>query len=217
MDDFTTQFHVALQRATDGLSDEIAKDGLHVFKGIIDAAGFGRSEYLKDYDLLAHVDGNEITFELLINFSALEMRDKQVQEMVESAKPGAVSEAARTYGIGINGVQRLIGPRDARKEAFDRRTPTRDARRPTRDARRMAGQRIIGHEMAQHMPRSMNVNREGKLSVMFRKSLREGTSEIHYPKGKLQGLIAQFMDKLTYTIQEKFSPELEKVMARYVK
>lgn len=213
-DDLSTSLHATFQRAVDAVIDEIAKDGVRILKGVVDSAGFGESEYLKNYDVFAHVDGGEILFEIVIDASALELKDKHAQEIVEGARPAAVSAAARTYGMGAGGVQRQIGRRDARKGSEQRTGRVRDARTPARDARKTSGLRLLGHEMSAHMPRSANVTRSGKLSVFFRRSLREGTSEIKYPRGKLQGLIQEFVDKLADAVADKFAPELEKMLKR---
>jgi hypothetical protein len=212
MTDISTGLELALQRATDGLIDEIAQDGLEVLKNVVDSSGFARSPYLKNYQVLAHVDGGKILFEIIVDISALNQKEQQVREMLESAQPGAVSEAARTYGIGKHGAQRVIGQRDARQPIRDAR---RDARKPSRDARKTSGQRLLGHEMALHAPRSMNVTREGKLSVMFSRSLRETKTEIHYPKGQFQGLLARFINEFTQVVAKKFAPALEEVLKKY--
>lgn len=215
MVDLATQVNTALQRATDSLVDEIAKDGLMVFKKVLDESGFLRSPYLKNYEVLSHVEDSLITFELIIDISALNQKEDQVREMLEAARPGMISEAARTYGIGAKGVQRLIGPRDIRTPSRDARRPARDARTPAKDARRNASQRLIGHEVALHAPRSMNVTREGKISVLFKRSLRETESGIHFPKGKFQGLLAKFIEDLSDVVLEKFTPAFKSVLVKY--
>lgn len=208
-DAFSTQLRTSLRRTADGLVDEIAKDGLHILKGILDSAGFGSSPYLNDYDLLVHVSGGSITFEVVVDFEALEDRDKLAQEIVESARMETRSPS-KTWRIGDNGVERVTGSRDARSSA-------RDARRPASDARKTSSGRAYDHAVAASTPRSMEMTRTGKLSMTFRKSLKDEGEEIRYPRGKLQGLLSKFMDELSSTIEEKFAPALERVLERHLR
>lgn len=215
MVDYATQLHVALQRATDSVIDEIAKDGLNSLKSVLDQYGFPKSPHLKNYEVYAHVDSGKIFFEIRIDVSALSAANKEVQKLIESARPDMISDSAKTFGMGAHGAARISGNRDARNRRQDTRRPTSDARKPVQDSRRTAADRLMGHEIASHMPRSLDVDRDGKLSVMMSRSLRDTSTGIHYPKGQFEGLLDKFMDELVGVISDRFAPVLEKVLQRY--
>lgn len=212
MTDYATQLGTELQRIADSLVDEIAKDGLEALKRTLDQYGFADSPHLRNYDVLAHVDDGEILFEILVDVEALDVREADVREMLESARPAMVSNAARTYGMGMRGVERVSGNKSATRGSRDARQPPMDARRPTRNARKGSGDRLLEHEMASHAPRSLQVTREGKLSVMLRRSLREMDTGVHYPQGMYEGLLKTFMDKLVKVVQDKFVPALQDIV-----
>ncbi len=218
MTDYTTTIATQLNRIVDSLVDEIANDGLQILKKILDSSGFAKSEYLKDYEIYAHVDVHEITFEILVNLEAIEM-DEEVQERIQSEQKKIQerleSKAIRTYGMSKHGnTRRIVGQRDAKK-------PTQDARRPARrrtGGLKTADNRLEEHEVALRAPRSIRVNREGKLSLSFKRSLRENkqTGEIIYPKEKFDGIMNDFINQIQDLIADKFIPELGKFIERNV-
>lgn len=222
MTDYTTTIATQLNRIVDSLVDEIANDGLQLLKKILDSSGFAKSEYLKDYEVYAHVDGHEITFEILVNMEAIEI-DEEVQERIiteqKKIQERLESKAVRTYGMSKHGnTRRIVGQRDARSPTRDAR---RDARRPAKrivGSLKTADDRLEEHEVALRAPRSIRVNREGKLSLSFRRSLRENkqTGEITYPKEKFDGIMDNFINQIQELIANKFIPELGKFIERNV-
>lgn len=224
MPDVATTLTTALLRAVDNVVDAIALDGVSVLKRVLDENGFAQNEMLRDYEVYAHVSGREITFEILVPADAFDTEDAQTREAVERARQQA-EEAAHTPGVRTYGFQptsrpgRLTGRRDARRDArktvHDARS---DARRPPKtlvSRKKTAQARLIEHEIALHAPRSVQVNRDGKLSLRMSRMV-EDTPEggVRMPKGQFQGVIGQFMEKLGSVIAEQFSAELQKVLVR---
>lgn len=214
MVDIATTLAAAVLRAADSVVDDIAAEGLRVLKRVLDEAGFPKSEYLRDYEVYAHVFGHEITFEIVLDVEAVVPEDELTRKALEEQRERAEElerEAERTYKLSrkTQRVGRLQGLRDARR-------PTRDARRPARDARKTAGDRLVEHELARLAPRSARVTRTGKLSVALKRSIRETEREVKFPEDKFQGIIGNFMEELETVVFEKFAPELQKVVERYV-
>jgi len=216
--DIATPLYTALKRITSGVTDAIAKEGLRALKRVIDAAKFPESEYLKDYDIYAHVMGNEIEFEIVLNIEAVEPADEITKKAMEEEKVTKEEELrrdlAKTYGWNIRGPRRL---RSAKKSLRDARTPLRDARTRTKDARKTSYHRLMEHEMALRNPRSAEVTPEGKLSISLRRTVRETEKEVRLPQGKYQGVIDKFMKNLNKVIAENFAVELQKIIQKYVK
>lgn len=224
MSSIATTLTAALLRSVDNVVDAIALDGVAALKRVLDENGFAENEALRDYEVYSHVSGREITFEILIPAEAFDTEDAQTREAVEQARQQA-EEAVHTPGVRTYGFQptsqpgRLTGRRDARRDA---RKSHHDARRDARKApqtltsrKKTAQTRLIEHEVALHAPRSLKVNREGKLSLRMSRMV-EDTPEggMRMPKGKFQGVIGQFMDKLETVIAEQFTAELSKLLAR---
>jgi hypothetical protein len=216
--DIATPLYAALKRVNSTVTDAIAKDGLRALKRTIDAAKFPESEYLKDYEIYAHVIGNEIEFEIVLNIEAVEPADEVTRKAMEEEKTTQEEELrrdlARTYGWHMRGPRRL---RDARKPSRDARIPLRDARTRARDIRKTSNHRLLEHEMALRNPRSAEVTPEGKLSVSLRRTVRETEKEVRLPQGKFQGVIDKFMKNLSKVIAENFAVELQEIIQKYVK
>jgi hypothetical protein len=224
MADIATTLQTALLRAVDNVVDVIALDGVAALKRVLDQNGFAENESLRDYEVYAHVSGREITFEILVPAEAFDTEDAQTREAVEQARQQA-EEAIHTPGVRTYGFQptsrpgRLTGRRDARRDA--RQTvhdARRDARKPPKtlvSRKKTAQARLVEHQIALHAPRSVQVNREGKLSLRMSRMV-EDTPEggVRMPKGQFQGVIGQFMEKLGTVIAEQFSSELQKLLAR---
>lgn len=216
MDDFTTSLTAAMNRAMESVLDEIAKDGLVVLKDLLTREGFTKSEFLRDFDVYAHVLDGEITFEIVLSVDSVVPGDDEAKKAMQQQASAALDDAARTYGLSLRSPRRVIGQRDARRPAADGR---RDARRPARDVRKTSKDRLVGHEVSNRAPRnvvipkggaprSATVNSEGKLSVVFQRSLRESGSSLRLSKNKFDGIIGRFVDRLQDVIVEKFAPEL---------
>lgn len=222
MSDITTSLTAALNQAVRSVSDSIAKDGLVVLRSVLSDAGFNESEYLKDYKAYAHVGNDGIIFEIVLNIEAVE-KTPAVQEQMNAAQESAEQnalQATRSFGFEDGQLVRVEQFKDIRKGSKTRiRQPQFvDKRRPSGDTTKGATTRLREHEIAMHAPRSLFVNREGKLSMMFQRSVRttkEGVT--HLPQGKFEGIIKSFLDQLKDVILKKFTPELEKILAGYIK
>lgn len=223
MSDIATSLDAALMRIVDSVVDDIAVDGVTALKKVLDESGFANSQYLKDYEVYAHVSGREITFEILIPADALDMEDEGTKAAVDAANEEA--EQIHTPGVRTYGFQptsrpgRLTGRRDARRDA---RKPIHDARRDARkppktltSRAKTAQSRLIEHQIALNSPRGGTVDREGMLSLRMSKSVEDrpdGT--VQMPKGQFQGVIGKFMEDLKAVVMDNFAPELEKLLAR---
>lgn len=209
-----------MSRAVSSVLDEIAKEGLVALRDLLTKEGFTKSEFLKDFDVYAHVLDEEITFEIVLSFDSVVPGDDEAKKAMQQQASAALDEAARTYGLSLRSPRRVIGQRDARRPAADGR---HDARRPARDVRKTSKDRLVGHEVSNHaprnvivpkdgMPRSATVNSEGKLSVIFQRSLRESGSGLKASKGKFDGMVGRFVSKLQDVIAEKFAPALARMI-----
>lgn len=210
MADLATTVHAALQRAADSVLDEVATDGLRVLRQVIHDAGFDKSEYLKNYELYAHVGASSVTFEIVLDVEAVLPEDRATQEAIDQQRAEAEraeAEAARTYHLSTKtqSVRRLK----------DKRSPAKDMRRPPRDARKNAQDRLVEHELARFAPRSARVTRTGKLSVALRRSVRETEKEVVFPQAKFDGIVQKFLDNLKKVVFEKFVPKLRELLEQH--
>lgn len=210
MADVTTAIVAAAKRAVESVIDEIAKSGLVVLRNVLDQAGFRDSEYLKNYEVYAHVSGDVITFEILLDVEAVVPEDEATTAAIRDNMLEA-EQAATTYGMTAEGPRRITGMSDRRVDA---RRPPRDARRPLRDARTNARDRLVRKEIANVRPRSVKVDRTGKLSVALRRSVRETEESVTFPQDAFQGILGQFMKRLQKEIREKFVPEIADIVRR---
>lgn len=211
--DYTTTLSVLARRAMEAVIDSIAKDGLIALKRILDESGFSDSQYLKDYSVYAHVQGDVVEFEILVSAESIEESpevQKEMEQARKEAQEGIEEEAVRTYGLDGKSPVRIIGKNDAR-------TPALDARTPARDVRKNAHDRLVEHEVAMRAPRSMSVNRKGKLSLRFNRSIRETSRGFEYPSKKSEGIVSNITTSITDVVTKKFVPELEKIILRIIK
>lgn len=225
MDNFTTSLAAIMSRAVEQAIDSVARDGLVVLRDLLEQEGFSRSEFLKDYEVFAHVSGGTIMFEIVLDFEALEPGDAEAKAALEEETQQALAEASATYGLSLRTPRRLIGQRDARRPASDAR---RDARRPARDARKTSRDRLFGHEVANHAPRRVvipkgigaprdaAVTSEGKLSVVFQRSVRATETGFQMPQGKFDGIVGKFLDRLKSVIADKFTPALAEILSKEI-
>lgn len=219
MSDFATSLRALLDRAVDASVDAIAKEGLVALKASLDGAGFGRNDKLKDYDVYAHVSGNEITFELQVEFDAL---DDETKETVLRQEPvqERVRAVARSYAVsGVGGsVTQISGRRDARSPARDARKKIHDARRPPSrvgSATKGAAERLAEHELNLRMPRGMSITRTGKLSVALERITQVAEDgSVRLPQGDFQGILGDFMERLEKVVAQRFVPALEEILRR---
>ncbi len=213
--DISTTLTAYLDRVVDDMVHGIAKEGLTLLKRILDQAGFAKSPYLKDYEVYAHVLDDVVAFEILLDLEAVVPADQATQQAIEASQDaGDDTEAVATasYGIGASGPQRIVGRTNALRDA---RRPARDMRRPARDVRQTALDRLIKKEIANVTPRSINVNRDGRLSVALKRSTRAVGEETVMPQGQFQGIIGTFLSELTSVISSRFAPGLAEIVDRY--
>lgn len=211
--DIATTIDAAMKRAARNIIREIAKKGIVALKNILDRSGFAKSEYLDDYEVFAHIRGDEITFEIIVDFDALQFEDDATKKALEE-NAQQLQNSERTYGVRSNRAYTYV--RDVRKPAIDKRKPARDARQPARDARKTSHDRLVGHEIALHAPRSARMTRQGKLSVTLRRSVRETQQKIQIPDGEFDGIIKEVMDKLSTIIASSFVPAIQEIVVDYV-
>ena len=197
--DIATTLKAVMDRAVVSIVDGVASDGLVALKSVLDSSGFPKSEYLKNYDVLAHVSGTEIVFEILLDVEAVEPEDEEARKAMEEQAEQVEEKSSRTYRMTSRGVQRV----------------QRDARRPARDARKTAVDRLFEHEVALHAPRSARITRSGKLAVTLKRSIRTVKEETVFPEGKFQGIIGKFMDEIKSVISDRFLPELSDIVRRH--
>lgn len=215
-----TPLTVALKRIVDESVDVIAKDGLVLLKHTLDTAGFKDSEFLKNYEILAHVRRDGVLFEIILDegsvvpANSITEQDMAKEKEIKNKAEEEIKAKARTYGLDSRGPRRLV---NKNKPARDARQPARDARQPAKDARKMSGDRTIEHEVALRMPRSARVNVEGKLSISTRRHTEKTKSTMQFPQGDTQGIIADFMDQLKKLIHDVFAPKMCDLIERYVK
>jgi hypothetical protein len=228
--EFATSLVVQLQRAVEAVTDEVAKDGLTALKRVLDEAGFSKSSYLKDYEVFAHVGSGGITFEILLRLESVDIDSKKVEEAAAKATEAFEQASDRTYQvISRGGFNRVARVRDIRRpvpSALNRpkRTKTNlkqwgpsSSKYGPRDAFKGPNERKTDHKLAMSMPRDMNINREGRLSVSFQRQTRTTKSgDIHFPQGKFQGLVKKFVNELKTVVLENFAPELEKILKNYL-
>lgn len=213
--DVTTSLTAYLDRLVSEMVDAIAKDGLVLLKRVLDSSGFAKSPYLKDYEVYAHVIGDVVAFEILLDVEAVVAEDQATRDAMEaSAEDGDESEAkaSSTYAMGPNGPQRIVGKTNALRDA---RSPARDARRPARDARKVARDRLIEKEIANITPRSARVDRDGRLSIALRRTARSDGEGVVMPQGEFQGIIGVFLREISSLISAKFAPGLSEIVGRY--
>ena len=211
MADIATAIQTAMERAVDSVVDGIAEDGLLALRRVVHEAGFTRSEYLRDFEVLAHISGRRIEFEILLDVEAVLPEDEETRKALEEQQARleeAERKASRTLRIRRGNIQKVRPARDAR-------TPARDARKPARDARKTAQDRLVEHELARIAPRSARMTRTGKLAVALSRSIRETKTEVVFPEGKFQGILGDFMDELEKVVFERFVPELRDIVETY--
>lgn len=223
MADIATSLDAALLRIVDSVVDVIAVEGVDVLKKILDTA-FAGSEYLQGYEVYAHVVGREIEFEILIPAEAFDTTDSQTADAIEKSNQEA-EDVTRTPGVRTYGFQptnrpgRLTGRRDARRDArksnWDARRDARKVPQTLTSRKKTAQTRLIEHQIALTAPRSMQVNREGMVSLRMSRTVEDTPDGgVRMPQGQFQGVIGAFVESLQKVVAETFGPELEKVLER---
>jgi hypothetical protein len=213
------------QRAVDEIIDSIAINGIKVLKQILEDEGFSKNEYLKDHEVLAHVYGKEIWFEILLDMESID--DNSKQDLTESSDEEEPPSGARTFGFSDpKQISRLIssheGRRDARKQTRDARRDARQESKHLQSIYKTSQIRAVQHKLAAHTPRSIRVDpRSGRVSLRLKSMIQERTEEdakvkFVYKQNKFEGIVGKFMNKLVNIISGKFSDELQKIILRYI-
>jgi hypothetical protein len=224
----TTSLAAELERIVLEVVDSIAQDGLMALKRVLDSSGFAKSPLLQDYEVLSHVRGDEITFEILVSAEALDVDTKKLLESANAAAEAFSEMSDRVYKVvERGGFSRVALMRDKRHpvpSALNRPKRTRSYTKPwgpgsskygPKDHLKSANQRKLEHGKALGAPRDMNINREGKLSVQFRRQTRTAKSgRLHFPQGHFEGIMKKFMDELQEIIIKQFIPEFEDILVK---
>ncbi len=212
--DITTSIATQLDRIVDGMLDDMASEGLVLLKSILDEAGFRKSPFLKDYQVMAHVVGRTVVFEILLDLDSVVPQDEATKKAIEDSRQegDALEESASSsYAMGPDGPQRIVGKQNALRDA---RTPARDARRPARDARKGSRDRLVEKEIANVTPRSATVTRDGRLSLAMKRTARTDGEEIVMPQSKFQGIIGRFLSEIRTVIAARFSPGIARIVSK---
>lgn len=213
--DISTTLTAYLDRVVADMVHGVAKDGLALLKRVLDQAGFSKSPYLRNYEVYAHVIGDVVSFEILLDVESVVPADAMTRAAMEASQDEADQTdvaASASYGIGPSGPQRIVGKTNALRDA---RLPARDLRRPARDAREGSLDRLVKKEIANVSPRSASVDRDGRLSVALKRSTRTAGEGTVMPQGEFQGIIGKFMSELTSVISGQFAPGLTDIIGRY--
>lgn len=219
MTDYSTSLAAMARQAMDSVIDSIATDGLVALKRILDESGFAQSDELNGYSVAAHVLDDVIEFEILVPVDAVEKTpevEEEIRKAAEDAQKAAEDQIrkamARTYTLDQGRPVRL-GARDARKQV----NHVHDARKHAKDARLTSKGRLLRHEIALHAPRSMSINRAGKLSMRFQRAVRETSRGFEYPKRGFDGIMEKLTAKIREVVAKSFVPELELIISRTLK
>ncbi len=189
MPSYSTSIDALSSRILDSIIDKIAISGLEKLKQILDSSGFAKSEYLKNYEVYSHITKNTITFEILVDVEATYPADKITEEAIEEDKGEIPGD--RTYGIAKEGIRRITGAKDARVTSEDR---------------------LIRRAFLINSPRGLDVDKNGRLVITFKRSTKKVKEETVIPKNHFQGILDNFIKELNEIIINKFIPELGTIL-----
>lgn len=200
MVDFTTSIYAAVNRAVDGIMDEIASEGLVALNQLLIGSGFLKSEYLKSYEVSAEVQGHEVTFGIHVVTDAVELSEADQKKQEELDKE--IHKVKTKHKIIKKAIRQFKLIKGQASRVYDNRTTSAD--------------RLAAHEVALRTPRGMRVTPAGKLFVTLRRSIKEtDTRRFIYPKRGGEGIMKDFMKELNAIIKDKFVPEINKIMKRH--
>jgi hypothetical protein len=215
--------------------EPIAVKGLLALKKILDESGFSDSEYLKDYQVYAHLADDAVMFEINIDAEGLSddsttdeaprgynrpetsAKDKKKASLVQSKSQA--KGYVKSYFIGRNNrPERINGRYDARKPLQDKLKMPRDARKISSDRTRNSnvknsGQRYVEHELEATAPRGMEVV-DKKLRVSVQRTVRNTKFVQKHPKGDFQGIMSKFIDQINQLIAEEFTPAIMGILEK---
>ncbi len=208
--DFATSLTAMLERAADSILDDIAKDGLVVLKQTLDDAGFGESEYLKNYQVFSHIDNDELTFEIRLDLESVDDRSK---DKIRKISDDDIRKYAKTFALAGGPGNHVVRVQDSRKKSSD----TKREPKHLVDSRKTRQDRLAEHQLRQSFPRNMMINQQGQLLVMLQKQMKQTTSSIRLPSDDFEGIIGKFMTKLKKVVLENFEPKLKEIIGRFGK
>jgi hypothetical protein len=207
--DITSSLQKLLDKALASCVDDIARDGVEALKKILDDYGFSKFEYLKNYEVLAHVSSDSITFEIVVDLEAVEEVPEESEEVPEDEIPENTKSTFQVSGFSVQRIRRNPVIRKTGLGAFDaRRGP-----RKTRDARKTSTDRAIEHKIMAHAPRGLSLSPSGKISVTIKKTAKVDGDGIKIPTDSFQGIMKKIMEAVQSVILERFSLELQRIMA----
>ncbi len=205
MSNITTTTNTILLRAIDDVIDSIATDGLQVLNRVLKNANFSKSEFLKNYELFAHVSDKEILFEIVLDIEAVLPEnigaEKEMQEQKSSESP--IDDSAKTYHLSkkTKRVRRIR--RSIRDESIV------DSGIPLKDARQGSKNKLVKNDLMRISPRSMSLRSSGKVSIGFKRSLKiSRLGQLIFPQSRFDTVIKDFINELREVIFEKFTPHL---------
>lgn len=214
MKNISTLLQTSLERAIEKILNPVADEGLLRLQVLLDNSGFADSPYLKDYNIISYVHEGEITFEILLNIESVVVEDTAVVE--EENKEGEkIEKKATTIYVLDRANRRTSKMRDIRHPTTDARRGASDLRRPAKDARTTANRRLVKKELINKAPRSAVINRQGKLSLRLKRSVKSSEVKFRIPDN-VEGIIKEIKDEISKLILEKFMPELIIVIKKYV-
>jgi len=218
-DKISTTLNTLLNRVVEDSIDAIAKEGLELLKSVLDSSGFSKSQYLKNYQLYAHVSGSTITYEVLVSLESLD--EESQKEVLSEENKEEDTKPRRSYAYMIGNVGRMYqlddSRRDARKPARDARSNKTSALKSALDVRRTSNMRDVLHQIRSVSPRSIRVQRSGKISVRLKNYVQEKKSEIVIPTKKYDGVVSEFVNRLSLTVSKSFAPQLVSIISRKLK
>lgn len=191
MTDYASVLETQLNRALERIMSNVAVQGLHALRKVLNKEGFLKSDYLKDYEAFAHVAGKTVIFEIVLELDAIEIdKDDESDAKIERilAEFKTIKKVFKTFKLKGDKVVK-----DNRKTAFDR---------------------LVEHEFIAHSPRKAQILPNGKLFLSMKRSLREGKRGFNYPKRGHEGIMKEFIDKLRTVIKDEFQPEIEQIIMR---
>ena len=196
----------------DEIKDLIAKEGLRAMKKVLDSEGFSKYEHLRDYEAFAHTTKDGVTFELVVDFESFDDASKdKVESATISAEDEEGEEIKKTFSLEDGKIRKhRVSPV---KKNHDKRRDARKRASSAVDSRHTADERRLEHEVYASSPRSMHVNRQGKISIRM-KHLDDGKGGLQFSQKKYEGILGEFIDKTIEKVNDAVVEAVERALAR---
>lgn len=196
----------------DEIKDLVAKDGLRAMKSVLDSEGFSKYEHLRNYEAFAHVTKDGVTFELVVDFESFDDASKdKVESATISAEDEDGEEIKKTFSLK-NGKIRKHRISPVKKQHDGRRDARKRAKSAT-DSRHTADERRLEHEVYASSPRSMHVNRQGKISIRM-KHLDDGKGGLQFSQNRYEGILGEFIDKTIEKVNDAVVEAIQRALLR---